>query len=129
MYCSCYEDIEINDFDVIKPDTTVYKIVDRINSFTKHLRNKCSEYVLKSIHKLYERSYSRTDSEYQLGDSKIFIVQIYVDPGEALFETVLRGFKDNTKFEIIGEITRINLYGKQADCLNDKLLNNYCFCK
>ena len=129
MYCSCYEDIEINDFDVIKPNTTVHKIVDRINSFTKHLRNKCSEYELKSIHKLYERSYSRTDAEYQLGDSKIFIVQNYIDPGEALFETVLRNFKNDTQFEIIGEITRINLYGKQADCLNDKLLNNYCFCK
>ena len=128
MFCSCHEDIEINDFDVIKPNTTVTKIVEKINSYTDHLRNKCSEFHFKSINKLYERIVSRTDTEYQLGDSSIFIIQIYVNPGEALFETVIRNFDNNTKTEVVGEMSRINLYGKQADCLKDKLLKNYCFC-
>ena len=129
MYCSCFEDNEIKDYDIIKPKQTIPKIVKKLISFTSGVRSKCAEYVFHSIHKLYERSISRTDETYNLGDSKIFIIQLYVNPGMALFETVLRSYPKENKFEIIGEITRINLYGKQPHCLNDKLLNSFCFCK
>ena len=129
MYCSCFEDNEIKDYDIIKPKQTIPKIMAKLHSFRFGLWSKCAKYVFHSIHKLYERSISRTDEEYNLGDSKIFIIQLYVNPGMALFETVLRSYLNETKFKIIGEIARINLYGVQPHCLNDKLLNNYCFCK
>ena len=129
MYCGCYEDIEITDFELLQPRYTIPKIIKKIESFTESVRQKCAVYKLESIHKLYKRSFSRTDSEYQMGNSMILILQLYLKPGHALFEIVLRGYDNNTRFEVIGEITRINLYGKQAHCLNDKLLNNYCFCK
>ena len=128
MYCGCYDDLEIDEFDVIRPDYTIPKVMAKIRLYTDELRDKCAEYEFHSIHKLFLRGMTRNDSEFKLGDSLIYIIQLFVNPGMALFETVLRGFDQNTRFEVINEITRINLYGNQSHCLNDKILNNYCFC-
>ena len=127
-FCSCFEDIEVQDFYAIKPKVTIEKIVNRINSFTEKYRSKCAEYSFESIHKLYNRSLTRNDTEFKLGDSLIYILQLHVNPGRALFETALRSYNNSTRFEIIGDITRINLYGNQSHCLDDKILKNYCYC-
>ena len=128
MYCSCHEDQPVTNFDVINPIDTIPMIVNRINSFTEDYRSKCAEYSIDSIKKLSLRTLSSTDTEYKLGDSHIYVIQLILNPGNALFETVLRSFDKNSRFEIIDKIIRINLYGNQSHCLNDKILKNYCYC-
>ena len=118
---------EVTDYYAINPTDSIQKIVDRINSYTKEYRSLCAEYKFDWIHKLYNRSLTRDDSEFKLGDSLICVIQVFLNPGMALFETVLRGFDGNSRFEIVSEITRINLYGNQSHCIQYVLYFEDCF--
>ena len=93
-------------------------------------REKCIEYKFESIYKVYNRSNSRNDKKYSLGNSEFYLIQLYVNPGMALFETLIKrnATKHKIDFKVISDITRINRYGEQSICINDKILKNYCYC-
>jgi hypothetical protein len=55
-----------------------------------------------------------------------FIVRFGTNPGGAMFEaTVLRS---NRTFQLEGDISRINTYGNQTECVDDAMLKLYCYC-
>ena len=87
MFYSCNEEIELKDFEVIETNKTVPKIVEKINEKTAKVRNNCSEYEFQSIHKLYERVLNPTDNSKSI---RTFIIHVYLNPGKALFETIVR---------------------------------------
>ena len=52
-------------------------------------------------------------------------------PGRAAFEATVRrwtGGNSVNKNEIMGSVSRINLYGNQSCCIDDYHLKMYCFC-
>ena len=120
----------MHDYSVIKPNDTIPKIIKSINWYSRDYRIKCTEYKFAAIEKLYLRKLTRTLSEDELGDdSQLYIVQLYVNPGMALFETLIKGKDRNTKFDVFKEINRINIYGNQSHCISHKFIKNYCYCK
>jgi hypothetical protein len=55
-----------------------------------------------------------------------FFVMIDTVPGGARFEaTVLRSKRS---FQLQGDVSRINRYGNQTECVNDAQLKLYCYC-
>ena len=131
MYCSCYDDTHVLDYELIHPDETIPKIIAKINSYSKGYRKQCVEYEFQKIKSLYERV--NTKSGYS-PESKTFLIQLYVKPGNVLFSTIIEGQDGNKSFEPINgkqedTVIRISEYGNQTDCLYGKPEQDYCFCR
>ena len=126
IYCSCYEDIPVLDYEVIHPNETIPKIVGTINSYSKVSRKKCVEYEFVKIKSLYNRVNSGSGVSQ---GSSVFLIQIYVNPGMALFDAILKGFDNNKMFRIADNVIRISKYGNQSHCISHKIIKNYCFCR
>jgi hypothetical protein len=125
-FCSCHEDIKIDNLETVKPIATT--VVDTINSLTKSLRNDCVSFELDSIHAAYERSISKIgDNYFSITGVKTYLIQVLVKPGKALFESTVKSFY-NKRYEIIGDISRINRYGNQSHCIHNSFLERYCYC-
>ena len=134
MYCSCFEDIPVEDIQTIIPNQTIPKILKKINSYSEKFRSICAEYEFEAIKNIYMRNVSRTDKEDKLGNSQFYNVQMILKPGHALFEGMLRSYDNMSRFELISDLTRISLYGNQSHCFhcddcNEKFYRNYCYCK
>jgi hypothetical protein len=126
MFCGCFEEHVISDYRPFYTTGIIGQIVDKINNFTASVRQMCAPFVFESISRVYVRENTHRDSEYILGNSTFYMLQLYVRPGGALFETVVK--VEDMNMSITGDITRINRYGNQSYCMNDKILKNYCFC-
>jgi hypothetical protein len=129
-FCSCYEDIKIDDLEAIKP--IAMKVVEKVNSLTNDSREKCVEFEFDSIHTAYERIYSNTSDEYfqqiLTKNIKTYSIKVVLKPGKAFFESTVRAF-DNNNYEVIGDISRINKYRNQSHCIHNHFLEKYCYCR
>ncbi|CAG2110461.1 unnamed protein product, partial [Medioppia subpectinata] len=128
MFCSCFAENVVTDYRPFYMSGIIGQIVNKINSLTDSVREMCAKYEYESIARVYQRENARKDSEYSLGNTTYHIVQMFMNPGKALFETVIKGVNGTAaNMTIVGEISRINRYGNQSHCINDKILKNYCF--
>ena len=50
-------------------------------------------------------------------------------PGEAIFEATVRYDTILDTFKVVGDISRINIYGHQSDCMQVFQLKKFCQCK
>ena len=50
-------------------------------------------------------------------------------PGEAIFEATVRYDTAHDTYKVLGDISRINIYGHQSDCMQQFKLKKYCQCK
>ena len=125
-YCSCYENIPVLDYSVIHPNETIPKIIAKINSYSNKWRKRCVEFKLEKIKRIYQR----IDHKYP-GDvgEKIFMLHVYVKPGNGIFKVYVEGSKRNTQFNVIDEIVRINRYGRDARCIPGEEDKKYCYCR
>ncbi|XP_044266992.1 uncharacterized protein LOC123012869 isoform X2 [Tribolium madens] len=58
---------------------------------------------------------------------KDYMIIFETVPGNGVFEVTLRNTAKH--FEVMGTISRLNLYGKQSACITDFHLKLYCYCK
>lgn len=123
-------------------------VVDRINDFTKKDSHKCSRLYLHEIkwaaklapHDNLMRFKQNKDFDGFLADltsntkvsSEMYQVKIIVKPGKSIFEaSVLHDLKENGFRVKMSDISRVNKYGSQAECIldSDPELRKYCYCK
>ncbi|OWF43798.1 uncharacterized protein LOC110459247 [Mizuhopecten yessoensis] len=114
--------------------------VDKINRLLNDHREVCEVLHLSQIKdaqlvtsnfKRYETKKTFTIKEFfntPVEDENKYTVLIETTPGGALFEVTAHVETDGEVI-LIGDITRTNKYGTQSQCINDKFLRNYCFCK
>jgi hypothetical protein len=91
---------------------------------------QCSNLTLNNI--TDARIMSHGDHILNGNDVKDYTIVLQTVPGEGIFEVTLRntvGFNKTNQFEVMGTISRLNLYGKQSSCITDFHLKLYCFCK
>lgn len=111
--------------NVIDGDTKVATLaseflVDYINNqLLKSYSNICVQYKLKAM------------KSFQVVDKKLnkYSIIFETSPNNAVFDALVDVSNDNERFEVIGKVTRISLYGKTADCMLKYELKNYCYCK
>lgn len=123
-------------------------VVDTINEFTKKDLHKCARLYLHEIkwaaklapHDNLMRFKQNKDFDGFLADltsntkvsSEMYQVKIIVKPGKSIFEaSVLHDLKDNAFRVKMSDISRVNKYGSQAECVlnSDPELRKYCYCK
>ncbi|XP_067001262.2 uncharacterized protein [Anabrus simplex] len=55
-------------------------------------------------------------------------VTVKVEPSGGLLEGTLERNAWRTSGKVVGEVSRINRYGNQSHCIQDKILKLYCYC-
>jgi hypothetical protein len=119
-WCTCnnYRTISTNGNE---PKAIALQALSEINEKLKKagkVSASCAELTLENVIDLKQKV-STDLQEY-------FIVMFDTIPGGARFEaTVLRS---NRTFQLQGDVSRINTYGNQTECVDDAALKLYCYC-
>nr|XP_031846377.1 uncharacterized protein LOC116432971 [Nomia melanderi] len=146
-WCAClsWQEISTQDTNVI---AAAKYFVQFLNAYTEEYRNICEKLQLKEI--LWAAKFvpntgllkfqKSGDLDGFIGDfsartkltSETYQVKVKTDPGDGLFEvSITYDMKKNTFSTRISDISRINMYGSQARCVENSLyhLRKYCYCK
>ncbi|KAJ8921093.1 hypothetical protein NQ315_015891 [Exocentrus adspersus] len=124
-WCTCQESFEINKTSTVVVQAANFA-VDYINGELEGYA-QCANLTLDVI----SNARLMTHESHIEGDNKIkdYMLTIRTLPGEGIFEMTVRHSVVRGKFEVIGSISRLNLYGKQSSCISDFHLKLYCYCK
>lgn len=60
-------------------------------------------------------------------DFEAFLVTVKVMPSRGIFEATVKRNEDNV-IEVLGTISRLNMYGNQSECISTKELKLFCYC-
>lgn len=126
-WCTCHEKQELSTTDrrVLKSARLIVKQLNKIiKSFPQ-----CQPLSLNSISTANVFSSSLDIKEIEKDENKFsdITVRLQTKPGFAEFESTVRVF-NNGSANMTGTISRINLYGKQSQCVDDYEVKLYCFC-
>jgi hypothetical protein len=127
-WCTCQQSMEIEKNNTMVVEGATFA-VDYMNQQLDGYA-QCSNLTLNII--TDARIMSHGDHILNGNDVKDYTIVLQTVPGEGIFEVTLRntvGFNKTNQFEVMGTISRLNLYGKQSSCITDFHLKLYCFCK
>ncbi|XP_045468544.1 uncharacterized protein LOC123676588 isoform X2 [Harmonia axyridis] len=123
-WCTCLESQPVG----ITPEVKYVTIftINYLNSLLKGYA-QCSKLRLKTIRNAQILSHAEKTlkSKVQVKD---YLVSFETLPGDGSFEATVRIW-GTEKLELIGTVSRLNLYGKQSACITDFHLKLYCYCK
>ncbi len=106
---------------------------EAIFNAAKFMVNYINNKILKNQNMCIKREFLRIKSAKNVGNSALdkFSIIIEVSPDNAVFDGLVKITKIRSEktFRVIGQISRISLYGDTANCIEDNYLKNYCFCK
>lgn len=146
-WCAClnWQETSIDDPTVIEAANYFLKF---LNSHTKEYRNICEKLKLADI--LWAAKLTPTkgllnfqksdDLDGFVGDfssktkvkTEMYQIKIKTDPGGGLYEGSVTHNLNNNLFSMkITDVSRINMYGSQARCVENHLfdMRKYCYCK
>lgn len=125
-WCTCNQYETLSTVDENVQEAAKYVVVD-INNRLKNAVNisesseKCAELSLKRLVNVRGRL-NEKDKHVD------FLILIETVPGNAMFEATVRYLVPTKLYEVVGLISRINMYWNQSRCVNDSSLKLYCFC-
>lgn len=146
-WCACleWEDVPLSSSIVKQLGNTLIKT---LNDYTESHRNLCA---LLSISKIMWVTKMRpnenlikfnknADIDGFVADlsskmaikSDIYQIQALLTPGDSLFEASVTHFFDSDRLELkLSDVSRINMYGRQARCIENEFpnLRKYCYCQ
>lgn len=108
-------------------------MVERMNwhLVERNFDNLCHNYTLKEIDRVDRKSILATGLKPVDNDEHVYIVQFKTRPNAPEFEATVR-WNNRTQDLLsmdVDDISRLNSYNKDADCMNDKTAKKYCICK
>jgi len=119
-YCACQEErhnLAVDDAHVVE---AAKALMQYVNSELSTYNTLCTFLTLHEIHK------ASVEMRKDNNSVKDYIIQVITVPGYAIFEATLRHHNDN--FEMMGSVSRLNLYGNQSICMNDAKMKLLCYC-
>ncbi|XP_078052258.1 uncharacterized protein LOC144478335 [Augochlora pura] len=146
-WCAClaWKEISTEDANVI---AAAKHFIEFLNSYTEEHRNICEKLQLKEIlwaakllpNKDLLKFQKSGDQDGFIGDftaktkiiSETYQLKVKTTPGNGLFEvSITYDIGKNTFSTKISDVSRINMYGSQASCVENSLyhLRKYCYCK
>ena len=105
-----------------------------------------ARYVVTDINKRLMKAVNKTESSQKCADLSLkrlvnvrgrvneknkhidLVILIETVPGNAMFEATVRYELTKKSYQILGLISRINMYWGQSKCVNDSSLKLYCYC-
>ncbi|KAK6172780.1 hypothetical protein SNE40_016372 [Patella caerulea] len=70
-----------------------------------------------------------SDNEERVYSEHIFQVAVSLTPGSGEFEASVRYDETTGNFTMAGDISRINKYGHDSDCVHGNFLRKLCYCR
>lgn len=148
-WCACLNWETIEDTSSEEVFRSAMAIVDFINKYTERHRSLCATLSLDEItwaaklspHEDLVKFKQNKDTDGFLADfsstkTKIahdmFQVKLVTNPGKAIFEGSVLHDISNGQYRVkLSDISRINKYGSQANCIYDRdpEMRKYCYCK
>lgn len=146
-WCAClsWQEISIDNDNVI---AAAKYFIQFLNSYTEDHRDICEKLKIKEIlwaaklipNKGLLKFQKSGDQDGFIGDfsaktkltTETYQLKVKTEPGAALFEvSITYDIKKNSFLTKISDISRINMYGSQARCVENSLfhLRKYCYCK
>ncbi|CAI6358843.1 unnamed protein product [Macrosiphum euphorbiae] len=119
-YCACQEerqDLAVDDPIVVKAANA---LMEYVNFKLSAYNTLCANLTLQEIYK------ASVEMRKDNNSVKDYIIQVITVPGSAKFEATLRHHDDN--FEMMGTVSRLNLYGNQSICMHDAKMKLLCYC-
>lgn len=145
-WCSCQSSEPISDTTIIKPMSEF--IVQSLNLLlSKRFSDKCVKLELNKTISAYEQHLSDKVLHFERSlkdvigrhvvfnnktvkeNIKHYMLTLSVKPSNAVFEATVKRNSVSGQMLLIGEVSRINLYGDQSKCIDDQFMRRYCFCK
>jgi hypothetical protein len=120
--CSCKANtsVGLKDLNLETMNLAAQFLVQHINEvlLVEH-RNTCVPLQLKRI------------NDGQIVDGKLAKYSVIFEtmPNGAIFDGMVIHNKKTNKFQLIGLISRVNLYGSTSKCMQSNFLKNYCYCR
>ncbi len=93
------------------------RVVEKIQNFKRQKWN---------IHELFSDNFQQTLGRSETS-SKEYLVTFQTRPGGAIFESTVER-NDLDQYQVVGDISRLNIYGDQSTCIHYHLHKKYCFC-
>ncbi|XP_055937727.1 uncharacterized protein LOC129967083 [Argiope bruennichi] len=140
-YCVCEKEEKLAESDP-RSQKAASVLVKAINDRLYSHANFCSELRLGEILRadlivprrevvVNSRLYfgKHVEDGKALGMITKFRVTVRTKPGSALFEGTLIFRENEGDISVLGDISRINRYGSQSQCIEDAILRKYCYCE
>lgn len=102
-------------------------LLGRINKILKPFYDKCARLKLDSILDARLWQAPNEHAGHSVNDD-IYTVVIQTNPSKATFEGTVKISKPQIKFNLLGTVSRLNLYGNQSSCIDNAILKKYCYC-
>lgn len=126
-WCTCHEKQELptSDSRVLR---SARLIVENLNKIVKSFP-QCQPLSLNSISNAIVFSSSSDIKGIEKDGNKFsdITIRLQTKPGLGEFESTVRVF-NNGAVILTGTISRVNLYGRQSQCVDDYEVKLYCFC-
>lgn len=118
-WCSCTAFSEV-DKSSLNVEKVVRFALQKLNSDLKVLK-ECAQLRLKEVSSARESVH---------GANRDYLISFEVHPSNGQMEATVRcnDPECEDELQVIGEISRINRYGDQSNCINDAYLRKYCYC-
>ena len=125
--CSCLMNPKekLSEDDSRVANIASYFLVDHINNdILKKYSKQCVRYELKSL------------KDFRIIDTRVnkYSIIFETSPNNAVFDGLVTVRDINSpdiakKFQVVGKIVRVSLYGNTSSCMTSYDLKNYCYCK
>jgi len=119
-WCTCYHYRTIST-NGKEPKAIALYALSKINEKLKKagkVAASCAELTLENVIDLKQKVSKDLQED--------FIVMFDTIPGGGTFEATVHRSKGN--FQLKGDVSRINMYGNNAECVDDAELRLYCYC-
>ncbi|XP_002021738.2 uncharacterized protein LOC6596557 [Drosophila persimilis] len=107
-------------------------VVQKMNEHLKKRKftRKCHNFTLKNIHKMDRRLHLPMGTNTTDKDERVYIMQFWTRPNMALFEATVQWNHHQHKLHMdVDDLSRLNRYKNQSECIDDKNAKKYCICK
>ncbi|XP_054162122.1 uncharacterized protein LOC128960076 [Oppia nitens] len=138
-WCSCQTTSQTitGNLSLVRPMAQF--IVNSINKLLvdENYSHKCAELWLNTTVSAYEQRFDGKDNGVVVVVDNVtetlairqFSLTIVVNPSQALLEATISLNQISKQMTLNGEVSRINKYGDQSDCIDSHRLQKYCFCR
>lgn len=133
-FCTCHQPQAVEMNSTIAWETATY-LVEETNELLKDLTQQC---VLLELHKILRvelftaaEELNKEDDSHKVAFNTTQLVQITIEvnPSKAQLDAMVQYSADRSEFSLQGGIERVNAYRGQSDCIDDRILRKYCYCR
>ncbi|GIX99190.1 uncharacterized protein CDAR_258891 [Caerostris darwini] len=133
-WCTCQvsKSIPKDESSVQKAAETV---IQTINTWTSIHQDKCAILTLNQILDVRVTASGRqsrnvTNEKETISQPFVnYLVVVSASPSKAIFEATVRcEMLEESQCEVLDDISRINEYGKQSECISNTILKKFCYC-